>query len=85
MPDDQQLADACGFTIAQFLGISYSLTWDDIQTALMFRYLKGCDVDLEDRDTLHRLEHMRKNGLFVHLQRSPEWETKYRAMIAMLP
>lgn len=61
-PSDVELAAACGLTVAEFLFVSYSPRWDGPQMAYLWRYCRGCRVDLENRRCFGRLEWMRKRG-----------------------
>lgn len=81
VPTDRQLADACGLTMAEFKWVSYSTVWDEITDRIKSAYLMGCDVDLEKRRCVRRLEWMRRHGKFTHLKKSPLFETQFREMI----
>lgn len=80
-PTDGQLANACGLSLAEFKFVSYSTSWRDIPDRLKYAYLMGCDVDLEKRRCIRRLEWMRQRGTFEHLKKSPLWEVQFEEMI----
>lgn len=61
-PSDHELAGACGLSLAEFLFCSYSPRWDGPVMAYLWRYCRGCRVDLENRRCFRRLEWMRKRG-----------------------
>lgn len=80
-PDDRALANACGLTLAEFKFVAYSTSWRDIPDRLKYAFLMGCDVDLERRRCIRRLEWMRQRGTFTHLRKSPLWEPQFSEMV----
>lgn len=69
MPTDRQIADASGLSMAEVKRVSYSTTWDDIPIATAYRFLTGCEIDLEKRRTFRRLEYMRRRGHFRRIRK----------------
>ena len=83
VPNDRQLADACGLTIAEFKFVSYSTSWDGPVMAYMDRFMRGCDIDLESRRCFLRLQWMRDYGRFTRLARNPEMKAQFSEMLAI--
>lgn len=81
VPTDQQIAEASGLSIAEVKRVGYSTSWDDIPIDSMYRFLMGCDIDLEKRRCFRRLEWMRRHGHFSHLKRSPLWAVQFEEML----
>lgn len=80
-PDDASLAAVCGLSIARFKFIEWSTDWRDITNGDRRAYFMGCDVNLENRATLKRLEYMRVRGNFTWLHKSPLWGPQFREMV----
>lgn len=78
---DQQIADACGLTMAEVKRVSYSTDWDQIPIATAYRFLTGCDIDIERRKTLRRLEWRRRFGGFRYLRKSPLFDSQFVEML----
>ncbi|MDQ5979487.1 MAG: hypothetical protein QG602_2461, partial [Verrucomicrobiota bacterium] len=83
VPTDRQLAEACGLSIAIFKWVSYSTSWAEIPDRVKYRFLDGCDIDLENRRTFKRLEYMRRSGSFRHLRNSPLFATQFVEMLEL--
>lgn len=82
VPTDQEIAELGGLPIAEVKRLSYSTSWEQIPVDLAYRFLAGCQIDLERRSTLNRLEYMRAGGgRLTHLQRSPLFDSQFREML----
>lgn len=82
-PTDLQLANACGLSLAEFKFVSYSTSWRDIPDRMKYAYLTGCDIDLEKRRCIRRLEWMRQRGTFTHLRRSPLFDVQFAEQLQL--
>src|SRR5687768_15876270 len=73
-PTCSQLADASGLSLARVKFISYSRDWDEVALGDRRRFLMACDINLERRQDVRRLEWMRNNGQLRHLKESDLWK-----------
>lgn len=61
--------------------ISWSLSWDEVPFGQMFRFLEGCAIDFEDRDSVKRNTMMMNAGTFLYLRKSPLWEPQFCELV----
>jgi len=82
-PSDEHLSEVSGLALARVKLIGYSYTWAGIPIEEHFAFMRGCEIDLENRRTFKRLEAMRTAGTFGHLRRSDLWEKQFREMVEL--
>lgn len=78
---DEELAAKSQLSMARIKAISWSLSWDEISCADMLAFTKACGIDFESRRCLWRHNLYQKSGAFMHLRRSPMWETQFVPLV----
>jgi hypothetical protein len=77
---DEEIVERSGLALAFVKGLSWSVNWDGIPVQHVFAFLRGCNIDLEDRATFKRLKWMMKHGRLTHLRRAGD-ATNFEAML----
>jgi hypothetical protein len=77
---DSEIADRSQLSMGQVKHISWSLSWDEIPFGQMIRFLRGCGIDFDDRDSVKRNTMMMNGGTFLYMRKSPLWESQLRDM-----
>lgn len=90
---DEEIAARSGLEPHQVFIIGNSMTWRGIDVFTLKSFTEGCGVDFTSRLCMKRIENYlqgrtangrRRPPAFEYLKRSPDWETRFKPMIARL-
>lgn len=79
---DEDIAKRSGLPMSEVKRISWSLSWNEIPFGSMLKFLKGCDIDFDDRFSIKNSTRMMNSGRFTYLRKHPLWEPQFKVMVA---
>ena len=84
---DIEICASSGITIARLIEIYQLTSWDTVTTKEMFQFMKGCNLDISNRDSFKR--NMAIIEILPHLvphedSNSAEWNTVFKPLLMIL-
>jgi hypothetical protein len=74
---DAEIAERSGLAPFQVRAISFETRWDDIPVGQMVRFMRGCNIDVENSRSLWNHWRYLKSRNFHYLKSSPDFEDHY--------
>lgn len=85
---DDEIASKGGNVLTSYevASISQLLDWGQVPRSHQLAFLRGCNIDLYDRNSMHRLTaYMKmKRNRFKYLRKSPQFETVFKPLLKKL-
>lgn len=78
---DAEIAVRSQLPMGQVKHIGWSLSWDEIPFGQMIRFLNGCEISFDDRDSVKRNTMMMNSGTFLYLRKSALWDSQFCEMV----
>lgn len=80
---DAQIAYLSELSIAEIRRLSFLTSWDDVKVDHVRRFMRGCNIDLTDRDDVRNANRYLKRGRFEYLRRHENWP-EFQRMLEIL-
>ena len=77
---DDDIVRASGLCTADVKHLSWLHSWDNVEVGKMLAFTRGCGLNLDDRQCIHKARQLFNTGTGSYLKRSPLWESLFKPL-----